>query len=612
MRQNVATAICCLAILSAVASAAVPSRINIQGRLTDAADNPLPPGDKTLTFKVYDDPVAGTEIWPALAGETQIVQTDDAGLWNAEIGAVIPLADNVFSDTARWLEITVDDGVNPPVTMPRIRLATAPYAHRVSTIDGSTGGVIRGEVTIGYSNLNTGAGAFVTGVGNDATGDYSVISGGQDNSATGHYSTVSGGQDNSATGQHSTIGGGNNSIADGLFSTVGGGNFNSAEGPLSTVGGGDSHEARIRYATIAGGLNNLVDDTEGGMLGGGTISGGFNNRALGYATTVGGGDDNIAGNSGATVSGGSRNYAYGAYSVIGGGGGQSLADSNFARGDYSVIPGGRQNVVAGDYSFAAGRRAKALHSGTFVWADDTDSDFASTADKQFLIRAGGGVGINTNSPDQLLHVFRGDAGMTANANSIAVFEHSGTGYLSVLTPSGNSRGVLFGQPEHTAHGAIIYNSTTPQGFQFRVNGNITRMVLDSLGYLGVGTTAPSNRLTLPNVASASGRGLANAWNTYSSRRWKQNIRPIEQALETVRRLDGVRFEWTKDGVSDIGLIAEDVGRVVPEVVQYEEDGVNAQSLDYSRLVPLLIEGIKEQQEQIRNLRDRVRILEEEI
>ena len=59
------------------------------------------------------------------------------------------------------------------------------------------------------------------------------------------------------------------------------------------------------------------------------------------------------------------------------------------------------------------------------------------------------------------------------------------------------------------------------------------------------------------------------------------------------------FDWRADGKHDIGLIAEEVGEVVPEVVAYEENGRDAKSVDYARLVPLLVESIKEQQEVIR-------------
>jgi len=62
------------------------------------------------------------------------------------------------------------------------------------------------------------------------------------------------------------------------------------------------------------------------------------------------------------------------------------------------------NRAVGYYSFAAGRGANANHQGAFVWADSQDPAFSSTGQDQFLIRAAGGVGINTNSPQAMLDV----------------------------------------------------------------------------------------------------------------------------------------------------------------------------------------------------------------
>jgi hypothetical protein len=56
----------------------------------------------------------------------------------------------------------------------------------------------------------------------------------------------------------------------------------------------------------------------------------------------------------------------------------------------STVGGGRNNEARADYSFAAGRRAKADNQGAFVWADSTDADFSSTANNQFAVRANGG------------------------------------------------------------------------------------------------------------------------------------------------------------------------------------------------------------------------------
>ncbi len=111
------------------------------------------------------------------------------------------------------------------------------------------------------------------------------------------------------------------------------------------------------------------------------------------------------------------------------------------------------------------------------------------------------------------------------------------------------------------------------------------------------------RLDLPNIANADGRGRANAWTTYSSIRWKDNVQTLEGALDKVRQLRGVSFDWNAEhgGAHDIGFVAEEVGKVVPEIVTWENDGTWAKSLAYDRITALAVEAIKEQQRQIESL-----------
>lgn len=123
--------------------------------------------------------------------------------------------------------------------------------------------------------------------------------------------------------------------------------------------------------------------------------------------------------------------------------------------------------------------------------------------------------------------------------------------------------------------------------------------------LGIGVTRPSNAITLPNDANSNGQGLANAWLTYSSRRWKTNIKTYENALQKVQQLRGVTYYEKSSGKHSIGLIAEEVGEVIPEVVTYEANGKDAQSIDYPRLVAVLIQAIKEQQKQIEELKNAI-------
>ncbi|MFH1427639.1 MAG: tail fiber domain-containing protein, partial [Patescibacteria group bacterium] len=115
------------------------------------------------------------------------------------------------------------------------------------------------------------------------------------------------------------------------------------------------------------------------------------------------------------------------------------------------------------------------------------------------------------------------------------------------------------------------------------------------GYVGIGVINPSYRLQLPNTASNAGRAQANRWDTYSSIRWKENIFPITQALDKINQLNGVYFDWKKEygGKPDIGFIAEEVGKVIPELVSWTADGQYAESLNYDHLTALNLQGIKE-------------------
>src|SRR3972149_7933115 len=86
-----------LLIAAGMSYAAVPTRMTVQGKLTNAAGDPVPAGRKSFTFKIYDAAVGGSEIWPAGPGEVQPLSTDADGLWTVEVGALVPLTATVFS-----------------------------------------------------------------------------------------------------------------------------------------------------------------------------------------------------------------------------------------------------------------------------------------------------------------------------------------------------------------------------------------------------------------------------------------------------------------------------------------------------------------------------------
>ena len=140
-----------------------------------------------------------------------------------------------------------------------------------------------------------------------------------------------------------------------------------------------------------------------------------------------------------------------------------------------------------------------------------------------------------------------------------------------------------------------------------VVGQSNSLVLGGTGdhavKVGIGTTQPSNVLT---IARGAGPPVSDSWETYSSRRWKTNIHPLQNALGKVEQLRGVSYDLKDSGKHEIGVIAEEVGAVVPEVVSYEQNGKDAAGVDYGRLTALLIEAVKQQQQEISKLRKQLR------
>tara|TARA_R110002153_G_scaffold1580_6_gene8083 strand:+ start:5221 stop:6165 length:945 start_codon:yes stop_codon:yes gene_type:complete len=130
--------------------------------------------------------------------------------------------------------------------------------------------------------------------------------------------------------------------------------------------------------------------------------------------------------------------------------------------------------------------------------------------------------------------------------------------------------------------------------------------------IGVGVSSATHALTLANTASNDGKGIAYAWATYSSERYKENIKTINEPLVTLSKIRGVTFDWKNSGQPDYGFIAEEVGEHIPEVVDWEEDSDAAKGMYYQKVIPILVESIKEQQEQIKNQKNEINQLKEMI
>ncbi len=99
-----------------------------------------------------------------------------------------------------------------------------------------------------------------------------------------------------------------------------------------------------------------------------------------------------------------------------------------------------------------------------------------------------------------------------------------------------------------------------------------------------------------------------AYGSPSDKRLKENIKPIESALDKVSKLQGVTFDWIQkedqilDIKEDIGFIAQDVQKVIPELVRENEDGML--SMRHQGIAPILLEAIKELKAEIEGLKNK--------
>jgi hypothetical protein len=264
--------------------------------------------------------------------------------------------------------------------------------------------------------------------------------------------------------------------------------------------------------------------------------------------------------------------------------------------------------------------------------------FGTANTERMRIDENGNVGIGTDDPSEMLTVAGNVSalgGLSANGsdnlftgnvttngtiyagakverkgdtNTYLLFESD----LVNLVAGGNSAIKL-----ENSTGKIRLNNTNAD-LDVQITGNNGNVVFHSdagTNKVGIGTQTPGYKLHVvesnTSTVAISAFGEIHAGgdiisSSSSDRRQKTNIKKLDNALDKVLTLDGVEYDWNemaaahRIGKHDVGVIAQQVEEVLPDAVEHRETGMMA--VRYERLVPLLIEAIKELKSEIDELK----------
>ena len=171
-----------------------------------------------------------------------------------------------------------------------------------------------------------------------------------------------------------------------------------------------------------------------------------------------------------------------------------------------------------------------------------------------------------------------------------------------------SNGTIAKFDSTASYSDIVFNNTSGTGGFLNFGGTTSFNV-----YVG-GGAGGNLEMSLTNTGTLTVSGDVVAFGSPSDKRLKENIKPIKTALDKVTKLQGVSFDWKdkhdvldregnpvklKKWKNDLGFIAQDVQKVVPELVRENENGML--SVRHQSITPILLEAIKELEARVKEL-----------
>ena len=283
-------------------------------------------------------------------------------------------------------------------------------------------------------------------------------------------------------------------------------------------------------------------------------------------------------------------------------------------GDYSVAFG-YDNTASGDYSFASGLKNTVLgvHSVSFGESNTLDGSNGITVGNALTIsstaEASAAFG-ESNSLSEDFSIIAGQNNTSFAAHSFVVGESNsvnGTGFWGIATGKDNiTKGyyAYAGGLGNTAKSlaSFVIGKYSLEG----ANGNASLWVsTDPIFAIGNGGGIGSESDAF--VVYKNGTATLNGVAVTSDARLKTNVHPLDNALDNILRIEGVSYNWDKKhpraaNMTDrlqFGIIAQELEKVYPQLIITKADGYK--TINYIGLVPVLVEAMQEQQQQITDL-----------
>ena len=254
--------------------------------------------------------------------------------------------------------------------------------------------------------------------------------------------------------------------------------------------------------------------------------------------------------------------------------------------------------TSGENGVLIGGGTGSLNAATRISFHTAANTTTTGGTERMRIDSSGNVGIGTTSPNSAckLDISGGNLRLRSAGSSPTRLQYFNSGGNYTLNVSGGA--------------AIAFHEVSGSqeiGFETHYTGNshAERMRIDKSGNVGIGTTSPAQKLHVVGDIIATG----NVTAYYSDDRLKTNLGKIENALEKVESLEGFYYEANETAqalgykaTKEVGVSAQSVEKIMPEVVAPAPIDEQYLTVRYERLVPLLIESIKELSAEIKKLK----------